>query len=103
MDNNFDVLICRYNVIYMFILGLSDWALGFVAMSVSGFKLCKKKHVSGWLRFKYFELFNLSLLARQARLILQNPDTLSVRILKAVCFPSTSILHAKLGTHPSQA
>ncbi|KAK1606371.1 hypothetical protein QYE76_030044 [Lolium multiflorum] len=34
--------------------------------------------------------------------ILQEPDTLSARVLKAVYFPSSTLLEAELGGHPSQ-
>jgi hypothetical protein len=47
------------------------------------------------------ELFNLCLLARQSWRILQQPNS-SARILKAVYFRNTSILEAKLRSHPSQ-
>lgn len=56
----------------------------------------------GGMGFKYFELFNLSLLARHAWRILKNRETLSARILKAVDFPNTTILQAEVGSHPSQ-
>ena len=54
------------------------------------------------LGFKDFELFNLSMLARQAWRLLQNPDTLDAHVLKSVDYPDTDILHANLGGHPSQ-
>ena len=55
----------------------------------------------GWV-LKIFELFNLSILARQSWRISKNPETLSARILKAVYFPECSLLEAILGSHPPQ-
>ena len=60
-----------------------------------------KKH--GGLGFKKFELFNLEMqLARQAWRLLQNPDSLSARILRSVYYPGSTNLEASLGSHPSQ-
>ncbi|XP_073354033.1 uncharacterized protein [Aegilops tauschii subsp. strangulata] len=56
----------------------------------------------GGLGFKDFELFNLSMLARQAWHILQNPDSMCSRLLKGVYYPNGSILSAHLGNNPSQ-
>ena len=56
----------------------------------------------GGLGFKDFELFNLAMLAKQAWRLLQEPDSLSARILKSIYYPSCSILEASLGNHLSQ-
>lgn len=56
----------------------------------------------GSLGFRDMEFFNLALLSIQAWRILQQPNSLSARILKAVYYPDTSILNASLGSHPSQ-
>ena len=56
----------------------------------------------GGLGFTYFEIFNLTLLAKQSWRILDNPESLSARILKAVYFLNTDILSAEVGSHPSQ-
>ena len=56
----------------------------------------------GGLGFRDIELFNLSLLARQAWRLIEGPMTLSARILKSVYYPSVSFLDSELGNHPSQ-
>jgi hypothetical protein len=63
--------------------------------------MTKPKHLGG-LGFRDLELFNLCLLARQSWRLLQDPTSLSARILKAVYYPNGNILDAQLRAHPSQ-
>ncbi|XP_010513002.1 PREDICTED: uncharacterized protein LOC104788940 [Camelina sativa] len=63
-------------------------------------KLVTSKNEGG-LGFRDFHLFNQALLANQAWKILQRPDNLIYRLLKARYFRDTSFFSASWGTKPS--
>lgn len=63
--------------------------------------MTRPKHLGG-LGFRDLEIFNLALLSRQAWRLLHHPESLSARILKAVCYSGCSLLEAELGSPPSQ-
>ena len=66
---------------------------------VSWEKICQRK-AEGGLGFRDLKAFNLALLAKQGWRIIQNPDSLFHRVLKAKYFKSTSFLEAQLGPSP---
>ncbi|XP_024310402.1 uncharacterized protein LOC112268687 [Brachypodium distachyon] len=68
---------------------------------VSWEDMCSPKFAGG-LGFRDIELFNLSMLAKQAWRLMQSLDTRSGKTLKAVYFPQDDILTASLGAHLSQ-
>jgi hypothetical protein len=63
--------------------------------------MTKPKFLGG-LGFRDIEVFNLTLLSRQAWRILQEPSSLSARILKAVYFSDVDFLSVGLGSSPSR-
>ncbi|KAL3813976.1 hypothetical protein ACJIZ3_015244 [Penstemon smallii] len=62
--------------------------------------LCRSKQVGG-LGFRDLETFNKALLAKQLWRLMENPDTLLGKILKARYFPHSDILGSTLGSNPS--
>ncbi|XP_021737156.1 uncharacterized protein LOC110703671 [Chenopodium quinoa] len=63
-------------------------------------KLCEPK-ASGGLGFRDFKAFNAALLGKQAWRLIQFPDSLVARVLKARYFAERSYLDAELGNMPS--
>ncbi|KAL3846296.1 hypothetical protein ACJIZ3_003699 [Penstemon smallii] len=62
--------------------------------------LCSSK-MEGGLGFRDLEAFNLALLAKQGWRIIQKPESLLSRILKARYFKSCDFMQANLGSNPS--
>lgn len=74
-----------------------EWKAAWVLWEV----LTMPKYMGG-LGFRDTQLFNLAMLAKQSWRIIQDPRSLSARLLKAVYFPDCDILDAVVGSHPSQ-
>jgi hypothetical protein len=65
-------------------------------------KMGRAKSIGG-LGFRDLVSFNKALLAKQGWRLLQDPDSMVGKILKAKYFPNESFLEAKLGSKPSYA
>jgi hypothetical protein len=57
----------------------------------------------GGLGFRDLTFFNKALLTKQGWRLVQNPKSLTARILKAKYYPNSSFIDASLGTRPSFA
>lgn len=65
-------------------------------------KTMSKPKFMGGMGFRDIKLFNLALLARQAWRPMQDPESLSARVLKARYYPTCGLLDATLPSNPSQ-
>jgi hypothetical protein len=63
-------------------------------------KLAKPK-VDGGLGFRNFRAFNMAMVAKQAWLLMAEPEKLVARIFKARYFPRSTLFDAKIGVNPS--
>ena len=81
-----------------FFWGKSDGSKGVHWTSVD--KLCLPK-LEGGLGFRDLHAFNISLLSKQSWRIINNPDALWVKILKARYFPHCSLYDAVKGSRAS--
>lgn len=68
---------------------------------VSWEKMTQPKHMGG-SGFRDIELFNMVMLAKQVWRLIQDYNSLSTQILRAVYYPNTNLLEAELGSSPSQ-
>ncbi|KAL0322804.1 UNVERIFIED_CONTAM: putative mitochondrial protein [Sesamum angustifolium] len=66
---------------------------------ISWNRLCASK-LEGGLGFRQLHNFNLAVLAKQFWRIMQHPESLLSRVLKARYFPTGNIFSASLGTRP---
>lgn len=63
-------------------------------------RLCEGKF-NGGLGYKDLKQFNVSMLAKQGWRLLNGDNPLVTGLMKAIYFPTTDFLNAKLGTNPS--
>ena len=63
-------------------------------------KMCKPK-ADGGMGFKDLKAFNLALLAKQGWRLMQNPDSLTHRVLKVKYFLESNFMEAQVGKKPS--
>lgn len=63
-------------------------------------KMCKSKE-NGGLGFLKVVDFNEAMLAKQGWRLLQNPELLATRVLKARYFPNSSFMDSSIGSRPS--
>jgi hypothetical protein len=64
-------------------------------------KITQPKYM-GDLGFRYLEIFNLALLAKQAWRMLIRPESLCFQVLKSVYFPCSDICNVSIGSNPSK-
>ena len=62
--------------------------------------MCKPK-ADGGMGFKDLRAFNLALLAKQEWRLIQNPSSLTHRVLKAKYFSESNFIEAQIGKKPS--
>ncbi|KAG6639514.1 hypothetical protein CIPAW_10G106100 [Carya illinoinensis] len=60
-----------------------------------------KAKSKGGMGFRDLECFNMAMLSKQCWRILQEPDSLAAKVLKAKYFQNSSFMSAKLGSKPS--
>ncbi|XP_042979972.1 uncharacterized mitochondrial protein AtMg00310-like [Carya illinoinensis] len=60
-----------------------------------------KEKSEGGMGFRDLECFNMAMLSKQCWRILQEPDSIAAKVLKAKYFQNSSFMSAKLGSKPS--